>query len=488
MSRYQVSPDRVSVKSIQKFRLNSGGLRWRVKWRVAGDEKTRSFKTRALADAFRAELVAATSARGWSMFDPDTGLPAEWTISEAAKATFLDMAIVVVESDWKSIGAKHRMGRVEALAQMAASATKPGGPDKQMLRLVLRNWVLPPDSHRTPIRPLTVRKPGKTVTYTTSEVEAAIQWVVRHSQLMRSLDSVDAVGKLLDRSALSVVTGRPLKSSSRDKNRSAASVVYAEAVRVGAVSNNHIRNVRQHKYSSHKVAEPEAVPSPAQARELVDALSTISKQAVHQYRAFFTLMWCCGTRPSELYGLRFGSGFDLPETGWGSIVLRNPLVGSSSRWTDDGETAEQRHAMKARTEGSVRVIHVPPEAVQELRAHIQRTKPAHGDHLFRNSVGKPLDQSAVAEVWRKCRRRACGGRFTLPLYELRHTAGSTMLEAGNSPATVAAQLGNSVAVLQRTYARTVADTNAASRFASKMDTVLGAEEQSVRPIERAASM
>jgi len=51
---------------------------YELRWSVGGHPKSRSFLTKALADNFRAKLIAA--ARAGEEFDTETGEPLSWAI------------------------------------------------------------------------------------------------------------------------------------------------------------------------------------------------------------------------------------------------------------------------------------------------------------------------------------------------------------------------------------------------------------------------
>jgi integrase len=466
----RVDPSKVSIRAIQ---TRGAGAKKRhiVKWKVDGADKSRSFKTRAEAAARHAELTAATSGRGREMFDAATGEPASWGAHEDPThgLTFLDLAVAVVAVHWeKDWGGKNRMSRVESLAQLTAYATRDGGPSKDLLRRVLRDWVLP---HRETPDPLVPVKLRSGATATVVDIQGAIQWLLKNSLPLSEVSSVRAVEDILKKASKSTVTGKVLSPEMLGQLRASASLVYGRAVSAEYLSANPVKEAKNKVKGSTSEADPNLVPTPEEAQELVSSLQSISQQAVEQYTAFFTLMWSCGPRPSELYGLRMSREHVLPATGWGRITLREPLVGVGSRWTDDRTPTETRKGMKARKEGTSRVILVPPVAVRALREHIARTKPKNGDYIFKNSLGKPLNQDLAGDVWEKVRVRACDGQFdTLKLYELRHTAASMMLKAGVPVPRAAAQLGNSVTVFLRTYARVMSNDD--QQFMDSMDAVL----------------
>jgi hypothetical protein len=77
------------------IRRRSGRRVFEVRWRVAGQDRSRSFMTRALADGYRAELVRAT--RGGMAFDPANGEPAAWAAPEPVTATWYQHAVAYAE-------------------------------------------------------------------------------------------------------------------------------------------------------------------------------------------------------------------------------------------------------------------------------------------------------------------------------------------------------------------------------------------------------
>ena len=76
-------------------------------WRVDGVSRTKSFRTKALAAAFRDELVRQAKRE---LFDPQTGLP----VSQSSKApTFLLSSVDYYRAGFPTWSPKHRQG-VEA--------------------------------------------------------------------------------------------------------------------------------------------------------------------------------------------------------------------------------------------------------------------------------------------------------------------------------------------------------------------------------------
>ena len=74
--------NKVNIFPVKKFENSTEKhhktiVRWRVKWRVNGHDKTRSFTNRTEADELHRRLT--TAKRNVEEFDVATGLPTSWT-------------------------------------------------------------------------------------------------------------------------------------------------------------------------------------------------------------------------------------------------------------------------------------------------------------------------------------------------------------------------------------------------------------------------
>jgi hypothetical protein len=110
-----------------------------VWWRVGERRFKERFKTRALADSFRSELVAA--ARKGEAFDADTGRPVSmgWTIREMG---WYDFACAYMDAKWPAAAATYRRSLSEALTAItpALLTSADGGPDPVLMRRALHRW------------------------------------------------------------------------------------------------------------------------------------------------------------------------------------------------------------------------------------------------------------------------------------------------------------------------------------------------------------
>lgn len=472
-----VHPSHVYIKPSIYTRGTGKAKKHIVKWKVAGAERSRSFDAAPAARGFKADLEAAANGRNRESFDRVSGLPESMLVG-AAGATFLDYVRRLVETEWAEWSPGNRRARVEGFAELAAVfvTSGRGRPERELLRRWVRDIALERDAaRRDRLSADGLRLGNKQVT--PAELAAAGTWLEKHSRPVTDLAGLLVVEELLTETTVSPY-GVHYAPDTRQRIRTALSLVCTEAVRHGEVPANLVGTAKVKVKEESKEVDPDTIPSVFQARLMVDALATISAQAVRQYRAYFTLLWTTGMRPSEATGLRNSADLVLPESGWGKAVLKRPTVHTGARWTDSGDAHDDRKQLKARKRKGTRVVLLPPEAVAELRRHIEDNKVGRGERVFTNSNGKPIDPSAMSGVWRKCRSRAFpDGDFDhCRPYDLRHVAASTALQAEGpngeriSVPRVAQQLGNSPATLMRVYARVISTDD--SDFMAAMDAEL----------------
>lgn len=438
--------------------------RYKVKWRVAGYDRTWTADKSSQAEDFRLQLVSRLSGPNRQRFDTVTGLP-EDLLPNAGGHTLLAAAQALIAEEWADWSPGNKRARVEALADHVACHTPDRGhPGREVARRVARDHLLPPPDAQWEYADTRV---GDRVV-PEREMRAAAAWLERQSLLVSELADVVKTRDLLTRTAVAP-DGTPYGPDTRQRSRSSLSLLCLWAVERKELATNPVALAKRRIADDSANVDPDFVPSLAEARELIAAACDTSDTARWQYLAFFTLIALTGMRPSEAAGLK--NNRDLPAEGWGTITLRTPMVHTGSRWTSTGEHYQDQTKLKARKRGETRLVQVPPEAVQALREHLVEHETKRGDRVFVNTNGQPIDPSSMSKVWRKGRARACDASFDgLTVYELRHTAASAMLRAGIPVPDVAAQLGNSPATLMRVYARVLG--GGAEAFRARMDEVL----------------
>ncbi|MBB4912486.1 tyrosine-type recombinase/integrase [Actinophytocola algeriensis] len=175
-------------------------------------------------------------------------------------------------------------------------------------------------------------------------------------------------------------------------------------------------------------------------------------------KAFFAVMYYGALRPEEAAMLS-KSDLQLPESGWGELLLSEtaPIAGAS--WTDTGKRRDRRQ-LKQRAISEVRSVPSSPPLTLVLHEHLRRFGVAADGRLFRNLVGGDLAESTIVRVWDKARKAALTEEeYASPLarrpYDLRHACVSTWLAAGVPSTQCAEWAGHSVAVLHQIYAKVI---------------------------------
>jgi integrase len=201
-----------------------------------------------------------------------------------------------------------------------------------------------------------------------------------------------------------------------------------------------------------------AVVNPAQARELLTAVTYCGRTRGPMLAAMFACMYFAGLRPAEAAGLR-EKDCHIPEAGWGLLTLEKTKPQSNKRFTDSGKTHDDR-GLKHRHEKVTRPVPIPPELVAILRAHIDRYGVGEDGRLFRTRTGGLISGSAYAKVWKEARTYALTPeQVASPLaarpYDLRHAAVSLWLNAGVHAPEAAERAGHGIDVMLRVYAKCI---------------------------------
>ncbi|MER6680748.1 tyrosine-type recombinase/integrase [Streptomyces olivaceoviridis] len=416
-----------------------------VRWTVDGQPFHESYKTKALADRFRSQLLRAAD-KG-EPFDTVIGLPDSLRGGKAA-LSFLDLAVKYVDARWAEASAKQRDSMTDALATVVPALVKPGRgrPGPEVLRRALRSYVLPvPRRERE--RP--------------EEIAAAVKWVEKASlpvaelqEITRAHDLIDALGRRLD--------GKPAATQTYRRRRAVVFNVLEYAVELELLPSNPLSRVRR-KRGKRALQEVDrrVVVNPRQARELLIALTYVGgyeRASGRRLRAFFGCLYYAAMRPGEALGLR-RSDCTLPESGWGRIELAETRPTAGKAWTDSGE-AHDRRGLKQRAQGEVRIVPIPPPLVRLLREHLREFGTAKDGRLFASERGNVIAASSYSRAWKQARELALvpdqvASVLAFRPYDLRHAGVSQWLNSGVPAPEVAARAGHSVDVLLKIYAKCI---------------------------------
>jgi integrase len=420
---------------------------YEVRWVVAGNEKSRTRRTKALADSFLSDLRQATK-RGES-FDIATGLP-ESMLNETTSTTWYTYVLGYVDKRWPGAAASTRKSMLEALGTVTAALVydRPHRPDFADLYRVLVRYALPPRS-RAEERP--------------SEVAKILRWLEFASVPVIALEDEDVVEWALSAIALRL-DGKAVAATVARRKRA----IFYNVLDMAATGKRRIlaRNPldTMKKWKPPEVAEKvdrRVVANPRQARELLMALSYVGGRDQNRGRrlvAMFACMYYAALRPAEAVNLH-KSDCELPDKGWGRFYLSRTTPEVGKRYTDSGELHDSK-GLKHRPDDEVRPVPIPPELIEILRWHMAEFGVAPDGRLFRQPNGGVVGSSTYAQVWRAAREIALTpDQVVSPLagrpYDLRHAAVSLWLNAGVPAPTVARRAGHSVDVLLRVYANCI---------------------------------
>ena len=145
-----------------------------------------------------------------------------------------------------------------------------------------------------------------------------------------------------------------------------------------------------------------------------------------------------GLRRSEILGLHWRD-LDLSA---GTLSVRRALIKLASGATE----------LKVPKNGHGRVVDLPSESVEALKAHRERNRETseNGNFVFCHSDGSPLDPDQVTQTFKRIAIKAGLAKFRF--HDLRHTHASLMLAKGIHLKIVSERLGHtSIAITADLY-------------------------------------
>ncbi|WP_219460012.1 tyrosine-type recombinase/integrase [Nonomuraea rhizosphaerae] len=429
----------VRFSQIQQ-RTNCGTSSYVARWRVAGKERSKSFRTKGLANAFMSDLRQA--AKAGEEFDVATGLPVSMLAPESCGPSFLQFAQAYVLGRWNTSAARTRETDAYALLTLVPVlvADAPRRPAMEELREVLKIHVLLPEGRRADL---------------TSSQAAALSWLERASLPLSELGEAYVLRRALD-AVSATFAGTPAGANTVRRKRAVLHHLLEHAVEQKVFSSNPLDGIKWTVPRAVTAVDPRTVVNPAQARQLLDAVPQVGRKRGARLQALFACMYYAALRPEEAADLRLRN-CTLPASGWGLIVLEKARPQGTKRWTNSGETHESR-SLKHRADKETREIPIPPVLVAMLREHITTYGTAKDGRIFSTGTGGTYSSSAHSYVWQETRKLALSpaqiaSSLAARPYDLRHAAVSLWLNAGVPAVEVAKRAGHSVDVLLRVYAK-----------------------------------
>jgi integrase len=428
---------------------------YEVRWVVAGKQRSRTRRTKALAESFLSDLRQA--AKSGEAFDIDTGLPTSM-LPKQVPVTWYELARTYIKAKWPSAAGETRKSTLDALATVTpvfVSSTR-GAPSAVGVRRALLHYGLNPPRWKLPVP---------------SEEAAALKWLGSRSLPVTDLAEADVIRSALNAIAVTMA-GRPAAATTVARKRAVLYNVLKYAVRERKLLDaNPIDQVDWKAPEKIEQVDRSVVVNPAQARQLLAAVTYVGRLSGRgaRMRAMYACMYYGGLRPSEAIGLRRQDcelpdlcactgecSCDLPASAWGRLTLTKSRPRPGKLYTDSGESHDDK-GLKRRPVGEKRVVPIPPELVRILTEHLEQFGTAEDGRLFATSTGGTVSASAVWRIWHAARLIGLSPeQQTTPLagrpYDLRHACATLLLNAGVPPKEVARRLGHSVEVLWKVYA------------------------------------
>lgn len=412
-----------------------------VWWRIAGRRFKERYKSSALADSFRSELVGA--ARKGEAFDVDTGRPVSMG-RPAREMGWYDFACAYIDMKWGPAAATYRRSISEALTAITPALldTRDGMPDGVLMRRALHRWAFNTVRRSDPNCP--------------AEVREVLRWVQLHSRPVARLTERPVLRQVID-----VITrrldGSLVAASVVSKRRRVLFNAAEYAVELGLLSANPLPSFKWNVPQVATAVDKRSVVNPVQARTLLAAVHE-TRRSGPRLVAFFALMYFAALRPEEAANLR-KQHMSVPVEGWGELHIDEAAPHAGSDWTNDGRQRDRRQ-LKNRARGESRVVPCPPELTAFLYEHLTAFGTGSDGRLFPGERAEELPKLTYMRTWRAARRLAftpevAASPLAATPYALRHACVSTWLGGGVPATQVAEWAGHSVEVLLKVYAKTL---------------------------------
>ncbi|MFP5069491.1 tyrosine-type recombinase/integrase [Pseudonocardia nantongensis] len=432
---------------------HAGRRRYGVRWKTDNREHSEWYATKRLAESFRSDLLRAQ--RVGEAFETASGLPVSLARQRNSR-TLLEVATAYVDWLWTSDAPPNtRKGAVTNLAAAVPLFVRQldHAPDRDVAQRLLSTRLLPVPQRRIELSPAD---------------RAAASWLTRASRPINDLADEIAASELLLGLGKSV-TGRSVTTSTWDKRRAVLHRAMEFARASGWIDTNPLTG-RRHlaRHTGPQVVDPRVVINPAQARQLLAAVTYVQGRRRRdsnrgaRLHAFFACLYYGGLRPGEAQNLRT-TDLDLPSDGWGRLLLAGSRTEVSASYYAPPGARHQDRPLKRRSAEEVRPVPIPPDLVTILRDHVAEFPPAPDGRLFvATESGGSIPWSVYSRIWADARTIGLSPvQEASPLarrpYDLRHAALSSWLAAGVPPTEVAGRAGNSVKVLLTVYAKCLAD-------------------------------
>lgn len=274
---------------------------YKVRWFVVGKPFKEPFRTAALAESFRAELVSA--ARKGEAFDTETGRP----LSMARARQDIDwyrFACDYMDMKWPTAAATYRRSISEALTVITIALIESGHsiPAGATTRSALHNWAFNTNRRNDPDRP--------------AEIGDTLRWIAGHTRPVSQLSEPAVLRSVLVKIGTRL-DGSAAAPSVVSKRRRVLFNALEYAVERGIVPVNPLPAFKWKQPKSSAAIDKRSVVNPVQARTLLRAVRE-ARRSGPRLVAFFALMYFSALRPEEAANVR-SHNLTLPTEGWGEL-------------------------------------------------------------------------------------------------------------------------------------------------------------------------
>jgi integrase len=295
---------------------------------------------------------------------------------------------------------------------------------------------------------------GETTTGLSDDQQSALEWAASHCPAVKQLADPKVMRDVLVRLDKKADGGRAAPDTIRLRRTALKSALEFAVTEEKIIARNPMNDVKgRRNVAAIREVDRRSVPNTLQARTLLLAV----REVAPHLEAFFGCMYHGGLRPEEATNLG-RANLDLPDDGWGVLILDGALPEVAAEWADAGQAGEVQ-PLKHRARGHTRTVPCNPELVALLRGHISQHGVSDSGKLFRGKRGAGrVGSSVYGRAWAQARVLAfspevAAGPLARRPYDLRHAYVTTMLAAGVEPKRVAEWAGHSLRVLLQVYAQ-----------------------------------
>jgi hypothetical protein len=196
------------------------------------------------------------------------------------------------------------------------------------------------------------------------------------------------------------------------------------AVQLNDLDSNPLHKVKWTPPKTSETVDPRVMVNPARAAGLLVVVAYVGKMRTRQAPdGVLRLHVLRGDAPRGGHRAT-EEDCTLPSAGWGSITLAKSRPEVNRKWTDSGDTHEER-GLKHRSTRDVRIVPIPPILVAILRSHLKDYGTGNDGLIFRSERGKPVASTAYTDVWKEARR--------LPPYQAESPSPAAPTTSGTQP-------------------------------------------------------